>query len=124
MQLRVARLCLDCEELHAADTCPVCASSSYAFLSNWLPVEERRRWRRPGSSRTQAAARRPFDAVKRALVSWFGDPESVRRQSPPRTRASDHVPSFDFDDPAQQPKEQPVHARSGADLESAPRRSS
>ena len=47
MQLRVARLCLDCEELYVGDTCPVCASDRSAFLSTWLPVEERRRWRRP-----------------------------------------------------------------------------
>ena len=39
MQLRVARLCLDCEELHTESSCPVCASDRYAFLSNWLPVE-------------------------------------------------------------------------------------
>ncbi len=123
MQLRVARLCLDCEELHAGDTCPVCASSSYAFLSNWLPSEERRRWRRPVSRRAQAA-RRPIDALKRVLVSWFGEPDSPRRHGPPRTRASDHVPLFDFDDPAEQPKEQPAHARAGTELESAPRRSS
>ena len=123
MQLRVARLCLDCEELHAEDACPVCASASYAFLSNWLPSEERRRWRRPVSHRT-AAARRPIETVKRLLVSWFGDPESPRRQSPPRTRASDHVPTFDFDEPIKAPKEQPVHARSGTELESAPRRPS
>ncbi len=123
MQLRVARLCLDCEELHAADTCPVCASESYAFLSTWLPSEERRRWRRPASQRAQAA-RRPFHAVKCLFVAWFGDSEPVRPPGPPRTRASDHVPSFDFDEPAGQPKDQPVHARSNTDLESAPRRSS
>ena len=122
MQLRVARLCLDCEELHNAETCPVCASASYAFLSNWLPSEERRRWRRPASKGAEAA-RRPFDTVRRLLASWFGDPEPARRAGPPRTRASDHVPSFDFDEPARQPREQPVHANTSTELENATRRS-
>jgi hypothetical protein len=43
MQLRVARLCLDCEEVHNELHCPVCASDSYAYLSRWVPTEERRR---------------------------------------------------------------------------------
>ena len=48
MQLREARLCLDCEELHAAERCPVCASEAFAFVTRWLPVDDRRtRARRP-----------------------------------------------------------------------------
>lgn len=42
MQLRVARLCLDCEEVHGELQCPICASDSFAYLSRWVPVEERR----------------------------------------------------------------------------------
>jgi hypothetical protein len=42
MQLRMARLCLDCEEVHDAQQCPVCASESFAFLGRWIPVPERR----------------------------------------------------------------------------------
>jgi hypothetical protein len=47
MQLRVARLCLNCEEVHDAQHCPLCASETYAFLKKWVPVDERRarpRW--------------------------------------------------------------------------------
>jgi hypothetical protein len=48
MQLREARLCLDCEELHTADRCPICASEAFAFVTRWLPVDERRhRARKP-----------------------------------------------------------------------------
>jgi hypothetical protein len=47
MQLGVARLCLDCEEVHDAQTCPVCASESFAFLKKWVPVDERRTRPRP-----------------------------------------------------------------------------
>jgi hypothetical protein len=46
MQLRIARLCLDCEEVHQELRCPVCASDSFAYLSRWVPVEERRTTRR------------------------------------------------------------------------------
>jgi len=55
MQLRVARLCLDCEEVHADLQCPVCASDSYTYLSRWVPVEERRLHR----GRVEEPARAP-----------------------------------------------------------------
>jgi len=42
MQLRNARLCLDCEEVHDAPQCPVCASESFAFMTRWVPAPERR----------------------------------------------------------------------------------
>lgn len=44
----MARLCLDCEEVHAAQQCPVCASESFAFLSRWIPTPERRTRPRAG----------------------------------------------------------------------------
>jgi hypothetical protein len=42
MQLRVARLCLDCEEIHTGQQCPLCASETFAYLSRWVPSPERR----------------------------------------------------------------------------------
>ena len=47
MQLRNARLCLDCEELHEETQCPVCASESFTYVTRWVPAEERRRRHRP-----------------------------------------------------------------------------
>jgi hypothetical protein len=47
MQLRTARLCLDCEEVHDAQQCPICASEAFAFLSRWVPAPERRTRARP-----------------------------------------------------------------------------
>src|SRR5689334_19229756 len=93
MQLRVARLCLDCEELHTDNACPRCASESYAFLSNWLHVEERRRWRRPASETGQTNGK----GLGRALGHWLRGDKSGG-QGEPRTRASDHVPNLDFDE--------------------------
>ena len=41
MQLRSARLCLDCDEVHDAQQCPVCTSESFAFITRWVPVPDR-----------------------------------------------------------------------------------
>jgi hypothetical protein len=68
MQLRVARLCLDCEELHADRRCPRCASASYAFLTNWLPCDERRVGR---DRRSAAHAASQASAVFQSIVRWF-----------------------------------------------------
>jgi hypothetical protein len=51
MQLRKARLCLDCEEIHEAQQCPVCASEEFAYLTRWIIVEERRVNRQPTARR-------------------------------------------------------------------------
>lgn len=42
MQLRQARLCHDCEEVHDAQRCPVCASETFTYITRWVPVRERR----------------------------------------------------------------------------------
>jgi hypothetical protein len=47
MQLRVARLCLDCDEIHADQMCPVCGSESFGYNSRWIPAPERRTPPRP-----------------------------------------------------------------------------
>jgi predicted nucleic acid-binding Zn ribbon protein len=41
MRLSVARLCLDCEEVHAEGQCPVCGSESFGFLTRWVRPEVR-----------------------------------------------------------------------------------
>jgi hypothetical protein len=47
MQLHVARLCLDCQEVHDRRTCPICSSESFAYISRWVPAPERRSHPRP-----------------------------------------------------------------------------
>lgn len=42
MQLRNARLCLDCDEVHDTAQCPACASETFAFMTRWVPEPERR----------------------------------------------------------------------------------
>jgi hypothetical protein len=50
MQLSTARLCLDCDEVHDAQRCPVCASESFSYMSRWVPAPERRPSPRPTTS--------------------------------------------------------------------------
>jgi len=110
MQLRVARLCLDCEELHVADRCPICASDQYAFLSSWLPSEERRRWRRPAGAAVEAPVR-SLRKTLRAMARWIGVniPEPPRDgYKGPRTRASDHVPNFNIQGGDESKSQQPA----------------
>jgi len=47
MQLQTARLCLDCEEVHDAQQCPVCASETFAAMTRWVPTADRRGRARP-----------------------------------------------------------------------------
>lgn len=42
MQLRRARLCHDCEEIHDAQQCPTCASETFTYITRWVPVPDRR----------------------------------------------------------------------------------
>jgi hypothetical protein len=99
MQLRVARLCLDCEEVFTGEVCPICASERSAFLSAWLPVEERRRWRRSTSGAGPATPRaRRLEAIRQFFRLILGEPEQRSTPGPPRTRRSDRLPPMDFED--------------------------
>jgi hypothetical protein len=78
MQLRTARLCLDCEEVHDAQQCPVCASETFAFITRWVPVPERRTRPRPVEQPTETAtayremlqptSATPWRAIRRGAV--------------------------------------------------------
>jgi hypothetical protein len=39
MHLSVARLCLDCQEIHEADRCPVCTSEAFGFMTRWVKID-------------------------------------------------------------------------------------
>ena len=39
MHLSVARLCLDCQEIHDDDRCPVCTSEAFGFITRWVKVD-------------------------------------------------------------------------------------
>jgi hypothetical protein len=62
MQLRMARLCLDCEEVHAEQQCPVCASDHFTYLTRWVPAPERR-------ARPRSPSEPPELAVYQRLIA-------------------------------------------------------
>jgi hypothetical protein len=115
MQLRVARLCLDCEELFVGERCPRCASERNAFLTTWLPVDERRRWNRPALRPAPAPGR--LHALRVRIARWLRIEEPWLPAPPegrpsPRTRASDSLPLFDFGEDEQKAKPaQPLDPR-------------
>lgn len=92
MQLRTARLCLDCEEIHEENTCPVCASEMFAFLTRWVPVEDRRTRRWPTA--TKVTPEKPSiarwaqrGAIGLAVVAagrWLWQSTLAPQPSPPK----------------------------------------
>jgi hypothetical protein len=73
MQLRTARLCIDCEEVHDASRCPVCASETFTYLVRWIPTDDRRRGSTPVKEPVQPAAEAPGDVeVYRRLTTGEG----------------------------------------------------
>jgi hypothetical protein len=89
MQLITARLCLDCDEIHDAQICPICASEAFTYMTRWVPAPERRKRQRPTTSpeadvyrHLTSAERAPSGAVRLlkqgvlgltavGLVSWL-----------------------------------------------------
>jgi hypothetical protein len=67
MQLRVARLCLDCEDVHDSQQCPVCASETFVYLTRWVPAPERRNQPRPAADQRPPA---PAPPSKKKLVGY------------------------------------------------------
>jgi hypothetical protein len=45
MQLRAARLCLNCDEVHDTRECPACGSEVFTYITRWIPAPERRQTR-------------------------------------------------------------------------------
>ena len=87
MQLRAARLCLDCEEIHDSQQCPVCASETFAFLSRWVPVPERRARPRTAPRPTRLPSRKTaigYGVVGLGLVGlarWFTKGREIIEES-------------------------------------------
>jgi hypothetical protein len=71
MQLHAARLCIDCQEIHDSQMCPVCSSESFAYISRWVPAPERRVKPRPAPT--------PEVEVYRQLLSGEPPPPTARR---------------------------------------------
>ena len=68
MKLGVARLCLDCEEVHDQERCPTCASEVFAFLTRWVPRSSGRlaQSTRPSPERPELETYRQITGAKPA----------------------------------------------------------
>ena len=62
MRLMNSRLCLDCEEVHDQQHCPICGSESFAFLTRWVTPSDTVAAAEPA---TAPRATRPPDVVDR-----------------------------------------------------------
>lgn len=74
MQLHIARLCLDCDEVYDQQTCPICSSESFAYISRWVPAPERRARPRPAA----AESRETLDTYRQLLDTDHSKPASGR----------------------------------------------
>jgi hypothetical protein len=61
MRLVNARLCLDCEDVHDQQHCPMCGSESFAFMTRWVTPSDTM----VAEANSRSAATRPPDAVDR-----------------------------------------------------------
>jgi hypothetical protein len=78
MQLRSARLCLDCEEIHDRQQCPLCTSETFALISRWVPAPDRRTRPRPESNPRPAS--NPRVEAYRALTDTEARPSNAGRR--------------------------------------------
>src|SRR4051794_38011475 len=74
MQLRIARLCLDCEEIHDRQECPACGSESFGYISKWIPAPERR-----SQPRTPAVEPNEQADIYRQLLDGTPPPRRSKR---------------------------------------------
>jgi hypothetical protein len=74
MHLSTARVCLDCEEVHDSQRCPVCASESFAYLSRWVPSPEGRtqRPRPPDPGEAAQTYRQILEGSDGQRGRWLG----------------------------------------------------
>jgi predicted nucleic acid-binding Zn-ribbon protein len=74
MQLDVARLCMDCDEVHEGQRCPVCGSETFAYITRWIPAPERRHRPRPPEPSDTAATYRELllpDPHRTGMPRWL-----------------------------------------------------
>lgn len=146
MELRNARLCLDCEDVHEQLACPVCGSESFAYLSRWVPAPEPGRRARTTTSEDAEVYREllatgespsvPGRLLRRGLVgltalglagwAWrFSRASSPRPDGPLDDGAEDSLTAELADAPPQPSNNEGVgfHLRQGSGEQVSPTRS-
>jgi hypothetical protein len=85
MRLMNSRLCLDCEEVHDQQHCPVCGSESFAFLTRWVAPADA--VAEAGTTRT---VRPPNPADRREQIDAYRQILNPSPQQPRRGRMVAH----------------------------------
>ncbi|HEX2443606.1 MAG TPA: hypothetical protein VHJ77_06640 [Vicinamibacterales bacterium] len=80
MRLAVARICLDCDEVHDAGECPVCGSETFAFLTRWVTPTSR--GSQDNVQRPRRAADGPARTEQIAALRKILKPEEEPEQRP------------------------------------------
>ncbi len=105
VDLRRARLCLDCEVIFAGPQCPACASQSFVPITRWIRPTERRDVERPGEAPAATVPKKQRSGVlKKSLYVGLGaygvwkmlfQPARPRRRKPPAPGEPSGPPSDD-----------------------------
>jgi len=92
MHLRAARLCVNCEEVHEASTCPACGSGNYAYLTRWVPASRpAARPQPPRILRPTRTQRIVFGTGVLGLAAFWLSRWARRARTRLETRALSHV---------------------------------
>ena len=93
IDLRKARLCLDCEMIFEGPQCPACTSQSFVPVTRWIRPMERRETKRPAPQpKVIPAQSKPRGLLKKSLYVGLGaygvwrmlfQPAKPRRRKPP-----------------------------------------
>jgi hypothetical protein len=72
MQLREARLCANCDEVHDEPYCPHCTSDQFHYLTRWVPLPEERMRPRPTTSPAAEAYRQLINPAEKGAKPRMG----------------------------------------------------
>jgi hypothetical protein len=77
MHLGVARLCLDCHEIHQYDRCPACTSEAFAYITRWIKLDNAAS-RPPIEHENSSAAVEKIDTYRQILQHTASDSRATK----------------------------------------------
>jgi hypothetical protein len=72
IELRRARLCLDCEMIFEGPQCPACTSESFVPITRWIRPTEHRSVERPSAAQAPAPPPKSKGLLKKSLYLGLG----------------------------------------------------
>lgn len=77
MHLGVARLCLDCHEIHEYDRCPACTSEAFAYITRWIKLDNAATCT-PTDRNSHSAAVEKIDTYRQILQPTASGPRTIK----------------------------------------------